>query len=190
MQVADADAHGIAEVLADCRWPVAPERVVEIVRNNDDIDDVLSTVSDSRVLADGRVVQVHSISRLAAERQVTLRFRSRELEDGGVRIDFEPAREQDRLGEGRVQIPLDEGWWEIRPDGVGGTRLRYAVRYDAGGSLKPWIVRRFQKAGINRSMEEIRLVAESALPVSAGPAASAETEDTRAVSAPPPPGSP
>ncbi len=89
-----------------------------------------------------------------------------------------------------LQIPLDEGWWEIRPDGVGGTRLRYAVRYDAGGNLKPWIVRRFQKAGINRSMEEIRLAAESALPVSAGPAGSAETEDARAVSAPPPPGSP
>ncbi len=109
MQVADVDARGIAQVLADCRWPVAPERVVEIVRDNDDIDDVLSTVSDSRVLADGRVVQVHSISRLAAERQVTLHFRSSQLEDGGVRIDFETAGEQYRLGEGRVQIPLDEG---------------------------------------------------------------------------------
>jgi len=186
MQVADADAHGIAEVSADCRWPVAPERVVEIIRNNDDIDEVLSSVSDSRVLADGRVVQVHAMGRLVADRQVTLRFHSREFDDGGVRIDFESAREQHRLGEGRVQIALDEGSWEIRPDGLGGTRLRYAVRYDAGGSLKPWIVRGFQKAGINRSMQEIRLAAEHAFPVSAEPADSKETEDTRSVSAPPP----
>jgi hypothetical protein len=171
VRVAELDARGIAGISAECRWPVAPRRVVEIIRDHDGIDAVLSSLSESRVLPDGRVVHVYSMGRLAAERQVTLRFRSRELEDGGLRIEFDAAPEQQRPREGRVQVAVDQGWWEIRSDGAGGTRLRYAVRYDAGGHLKPWIARRFQKAGVVRSLREIRHATEAARSVSAPPPA-------------------
>jgi hypothetical protein len=158
----DVDARGVAEVSADCRWSIPPEHVVGIVRDQDAIDEVLSSLSESTLLPDGRVLQVHSTGWVAADRQVTLRFDTRRLPDDGLRSDFERAAEQKPLAPGRVQVALDRGWWEIHPDGRGGTHLRYTVRYDAGGNLKPWIVRRFQKAGVARSMEELRLAAERA----------------------------
>jgi hypothetical protein len=39
---------------------------------------------------------------------------------------------------------------------AGGTQLYYTSRYDAGGTLKPFLVRRFQKEGIATSLEELR----------------------------------
>jgi hypothetical protein len=170
-----SDARGIGDVTADCSWPLLPERVIAIVGDQDGIDEVLSTVSESTRLPDGRVVQVHTLGWAIADRQVTLRFRGWALPDGGHRIDFRRARAQQRLGAGRVQVALERGWWEIRPDGAGGTRLRYALRYDAGGNLPPWIVRSFQKAGVARSLAEVRRAAEvaerraPAAPVAAGP---------------------
>lgn len=158
----DVDEGGVAEVSADCRWPIPPEYVVGIVRDQDAIDEVLSSLSESTLLPDGRVFQVHSMGWVAADRQVTLRFRTHRLADDGLRSDFERAAEQQPLAPGRVQITLDRGWWEIHPDGRGGTHLRYAVCYDAGGNLKPWLVHRFQKAGVALSMEELRLAAERA----------------------------
>ena len=158
----DVDARGVAEVSADCRWSIPPEQVVGIVRDQDAIDEVLSSLSESTLLPDGRVLQVHSLGWAAADRQVTLRFHTRRLADDGLRSNFECATEQQRLAAGRVQITVHRGWWEIHPDGRGGTHLRYSVRYDAGGKLRPWIVRRFQKAGVARSMEELRLAAERA----------------------------
>lgn len=157
-------ANGPAEVTADCRWAVAPERVIRVVREQGRIDQVLSLLSESTVLPDGRVVQVHSPGWMFADRQVTLRFEPRLLADGGYRLDFRAAREQERLGKGRVSIARDEGFWQVRPDGDGGTHLRYAVLYDAGGSLKPWLVRSFQKSGVARSMAEIRRAAQLAPP--------------------------
>ncbi len=174
----DLDERGVAEVSADCRWSVPPEYVVAIVRDQDAIDEVLSSLSESTLLPDGRVFQVHSMGWVAADRQVTLRFQTRRLADDGLRADFERAAEQQPLTPGRVQITLDRGWWEIHPDGRGGTHLRYAVRYDAGGNLKPWIVRRFQKAGVALSMQELRLAAERA---------AQQPPATSAVSSAPPP---
>jgi hypothetical protein len=162
VRVGEKDASGIAEVTADCWWPILPERVIAIVRNQDDIDEVLSSVSESTLLPDGRVVQVHAMGWPVADRQVTLLFRGHALLDGGHRIEFRRARDQQRLRDGAVQIALDQGWWEVRPDGEGSTHLRYGVRYDAGGNLQPWIVRKFQKTRIARSLEEVRRAAEFA----------------------------
>lgn len=160
VHMAEADAEGIAEVTADCRWPVPPRRVAEVVLDQEAMDDVLSTVSESRVLSDGRVLQVHSMGWGVADRQVTLDSRQRELPEGGLRIEFDRAPVQEPLGEGRVQILVDEGYWEIVGDGAGGTHMRYGVRYDPGGNLKPWLVRKFQKSGVAQSMEEVREAAQ------------------------------
>lgn len=156
------DANGIAEVTADCWWDILPERVIEIVRNQDDIDEVLSSVSESTVLPDGRVVQVHTMGWAVADRQVTLLFREYALLDGGYHIDFSRARDQQRLREGTVQIALDRGSWEIHPYGEDATHLRYKVRYDAGGNLQPWMVRKLQRARIAQALEELRRAAELA----------------------------
>jgi hypothetical protein len=156
------DTNGIAEGTADCWGPILPERVIEILRNQDDIDKVLSSVSESTMLPDGRVVQVHTMGWAVADRQVTLLFREYALLDGGYHIDFRRASDQRRPREGTVPIARDRGWWEIPPYGEDGTHLRYKVRYDAGGNLRPWIVRKWQRGRIAQALEEVRRAAELA----------------------------
>jgi len=172
VRVGPADAQGISSVTAECHWPIAPAHVIAIIRDQEDLDQVLSSLAESTGLPDGRVVQVHSMGTFVADRQVTLRVGGYGLADGGFRLDFRRAERQERLGAGRVQIAHEQGWWEIHPDGSGGTRLGYALRYDPGGNLRPWLVRRFQEAGVARSLDELRRAAErvaAAPAVAAGP---------------------
>jgi hypothetical protein len=192
VHLGEADPRGVAEVSAECRWPMVPQVVADILRNQGGIGEVMSSLSESRVLPDGRVLQVHTTGALAAERQVTVRFHSHPLEDGGLRLDFQLARDQLPVAKGLVQVAVHEGWWEVRSDGSGGTWLRYSVRYDAGGMLKPWIVRRFQKAGVARSLQDLRRAAERAAELASltDPVAPGATGPIGSVSAPPPPGTP
>jgi Polyketide cyclase / dehydrase and lipid transport len=159
IRTARVDAGGIATVSADCRWQLAPEAVVATVRHPERLGDALSSLRECTRLPDGRVLQVHKIGWPLGDRQVTLDWRETGLPDGGIRLDYRRADRQEPLAEGRVAIVEDEGLWVIRPDGTGGTRLSYTSRYDAGGSLKPWVVRRFQKDGIATSLEELRAAA-------------------------------
>jgi hypothetical protein len=87
---------------------------------------------------------------------VTLDWRETPLADGGLRIEVTPALRQEPLGAGRQPIRESRSLWEIHPDGGGGARVSYVSRYDAGGNLKPWLVRRFQKGGVASSLAELR----------------------------------
>ena len=160
VRVVGKDARGVAEIAATCLWPVPHGRVEEILRDQGNIDDVLSSVSESTLLADGRVLQVHSLGFGIADRQVTLAFRIESLEDSGIRLHFRRAPLQEHLQKGRVEIRVDTGFWQVSSDGGGGTRLDYSVRYDAGGHLEPWLVARFMRSGVERSMAEVRRAAE------------------------------
>ena len=155
------DAEGVASLRAECRWDVAAEHVGAIVRDPARLGAALSTLRECRALPDGRVLQVHGVGWPIQDRQVTLDWRTAALDGGGWRFEFARAARQEPLATGRVQIEVDEGWWEIRPGAQGGTRLAYAVRYDAGGSLEPWLVRRFQSEGVARSLDELRRAAEA-----------------------------
>jgi len=150
------DAGGVATVTAECRWPLGHDAVLALLRSPQRLRDAISSLAECRKLPDGRVVQVHRVGWPLGDRQVTLDWRERRLPAGGVRFDYRRALQQEPLGEGRVEIREDEGRWEIRPDGAGGTRLVYTSRYDAGGALRPFVVRRFQKHGIASSLEELR----------------------------------
>jgi hypothetical protein len=155
------DARGVATVAADCAWPHAPHEVLATLRDPAKLAGALSSLRDAWRLPDGRVVQVHRPGWPFADRQVTLDWREHALPDGGMRISYRLAREQALLGAGREPILADEGRWIVRPDSAGGSRVSYTSRYDAGGSLKPWLVRRFQRAGIARSLAEIRAATEA-----------------------------
>ncbi len=156
VHTARVDAGGVATVSADCHWELALEAVVATIRHPERLGDALSSLRECTKLSDGRVLQVHKIGWPLGDRQVTLDWRETGLPDGGMRLDYRRAARQEPLAEGRVAIVEDEGLWVIRPDGSGGTKLSYTSRYDAGGSLKPWLVRRFQKDGIAASLEELR----------------------------------
>lgn len=161
MRTEAVDARGVATVAAECHWPVAPEAVLSTLRNPAKLGEALSSLAECRRLPDGRVLEVHSVGWPLEDRQVTLEWREAALEDGGLRIHVQRAQLQEPLVAGRAAILESEGRWEIRPDGVGGTRLWYQSRYDAGGNLKPWLVRRFQKDGVASSLEELRSAAAS-----------------------------
>jgi Polyketide cyclase / dehydrase and lipid transport len=150
------DERGVATVAAECHWAVATEAVLATLRNPGKLGEALSSLAECRRLPDGRVLQVHAVGWPLEDRQVTLEWREAALEGGGLRIHVQRAELQEPLVAGRSAILESEGRWEIHPDGAGGTRLSYQSRYDAGGNLKPWLVRRFQKDGVATSLEELR----------------------------------
>lgn len=150
------DARGVATVAAECRWPVAADAVVATIRDPAKLAGALSSLVDCQRLPDGRVLQVHSPGWPLGDRQVTLDWRETELPGGGMRFEYRRAERQEPLAAGRVAIGDHVGRWEILPDAHGGTKLSYTSQYDAGGSLKPWLVRRFQKDGIAASLAELR----------------------------------
>ncbi len=154
------DAEGIGTFHSECRWPIAHELVQRVFQNRELLASENSSLAESRELPDGRVVNVHSVGFPIADRQVTLESVSETLPDGGLRDRYWKSERQEPLAKGRVQVRIDEGVWEIRPDGAGGTLLTYEMRYDPGGNLEPWLVRRFQTAGIERSLAELRVGAE------------------------------
>ena len=157
---AEVDAQGISRVLAACFWrDVAPEAVLAVLRDPPRLARALSTLSECRRLPDGRLLQVHSVGWPIDDRQITLDWQETLLPGGGVRFDYRGSVLQEPVERGRVLIRVDEGMWEIRPGDSGGTRLRYTSRYDAGGNLKPWVVRAFQKNGIATSLTELRAAA-------------------------------
>jgi hypothetical protein len=162
VQVTSKDAQGVAGIAADCHWPVPASEVARVLQDQGDLDAVLSSVSESTVLADGHILQVHSFGFGIADRQVTLAFRSEALAGRGLRLHFRRAPRQQRLAVDRVEIREDTGFWQVTPDEDAGTRLRYAVRYDPGGRIAPWLVTRFLRSGIERALREVRSAAEQA----------------------------
>lgn len=161
------DARGVATVAAECRWAVATDAVVATLRDPAKLGDALSSLRACERLPDGRVLQVHQVGWPLDDRQVTLDWRETPIAGGGLRIEVAPSRRQEPLAAGREAILESRSHWEIRPDGRGGTVISYLSRYDAGGSLKPWLVRRFQKHGVAASLAELRAAAAtpSASPV-------------------------
>ena len=161
IRTAHVDARGVATVEADCAWHLAPAALLAVLRDPAQLGAALSTLGECRRMPDGRLLQVHTVGWPLDDRQITLDWRETALPDGGVRLDYQRAARQEPLGNGRVQILEDSGLWEIRGDGPGDTKLHYTSRYDAGGNLKPWVVRRFQKEGIANSMEELAAAARA-----------------------------
>ena len=157
---ARVDAAGIATYTAQCRWPVAPGLVAEIVAEPKLIAAASSSLAESTRLGDGRVLNVHSVGWPIDDRQSTIVTEKTPLPDGGLVLTYTLAPEQAPLGAGRVQVLRDDGRWEIRGDGDGGTQLHYEQTYDAGGSLPVSLVQRTVRASIEESLAELRAAAE------------------------------
>jgi hypothetical protein len=150
---------GVAEVEARCAWDVPADAVLAILRDPERLGAALDALAESRRLADGRILQVHTVGWPLADRQVTLDWREEPLDAGGARFVYGRSARQEPLGAGRVEIAVDEGLWEVSEQAGGGTALVYTSRYDAGGALEPFLVRRFQREGIARSLAELRAAA-------------------------------
>ena len=157
ISVGDRDG-AIDKIVADCVWPVAPSAAIAAVKNPE-THDFLSSVVESTRLADGRILQIHFASGIS-NRQVTLAFTDQDLADGGFKTGWTLAKVQEPLRDGLVAVPVNDGSWEVHPDGAGGSKVTYTLRYDAGGKVPAWLVRSFQKGGIADLVEEMRERAE------------------------------
>jgi len=160
ISVARTDAAGIATYAAECRWPVAPRFVSAILGSAQRIAEFSTSLSESTPLPDGRVVNVHSPGWPIGDRQSTLSLERTPLEGGGLLVTYSLAPEQAPLTRGRVQSKRDDGRWEIRGDGDGGTLVRHETSYDAGGNLPVGVVQRTVRSSLEESLTEIRAAAE------------------------------
>jgi hypothetical protein len=159
--LARTDAAGVATYTAACHWPVAPRFVAAIVGDPKRIEAASTSLAESTKLPDGRVLNVHSPGWPIGDRQSTLAIDKTPLPDGGLLLSYALAREQEPLGAGRVQARRDDGRWEIRGDGGGGTLLRYETTYDAGGGLPVSLVQRTVRSSVAESLTELRAAAEA-----------------------------
>ena len=151
---------GVGTYTAECRWPVAPSTVSELVGTPGKMAEVTTALLESTRLADGRVVQVISSGWPIADRQSTLAIEREALPGGGLLLSYSLAPEQVPVAKGRVAARRNDGRWEIRP-GAGGTQLRYESAFDAGGDLPPSLVQRAVPERMAQSLAELRAAAEA-----------------------------
>lgn len=168
IELARVDA-GVGTFVARCRWAVAPRFVAGIVGDSRRVAEASTSLAESRKLPDGRVVNVHSPGWPISDRQSTLAIEKTPLADGGLVLAYRLAPQQEPLGRGRVQALRDEGRWDIRGDGAGGTSLRYESRYDPGGDLPLGLVRRTVRSSLEESLGEILAAARAAEERAFGP---------------------
>jgi ribosome-associated toxin RatA of RatAB toxin-antitoxin module len=144
-------------VIADCVWPVASDKVIAAIKAVDKYDEYLSSVKQSKLLADGRVLQIHQASGIS-DRQITLKFTNEDLADGGFKTSWTRADTQEPLRGDVVDAPVDAGMWEVHPDGSG-SKVSYQLKYDVGGKIPTWLAQSFQNDGIADVVEEMRAAA-------------------------------
>ncbi len=151
--------HGLAEFVAECRWRVEPRFVRKLLRDAAQIAKSNDTIVECQPLGDERFVYVYEPGWPLARRQVTIERRFVETNDE-LRAEYWMAAPQEPLREGHVEVEADEGAWVVRALAEGGSHVRYSVRYDPGGNIDPWFVRRFLPPNLESSLERMRGFAE------------------------------
>ncbi len=154
ISIGDRRDDGTDLAIAECSWSVAPDKVIATVKDAAS-HELLSSVESSDKLADGRIFQVHVASGIS-DRQVALQFTNTELADGGFRTEWTKASKQEPLVDGRIEVVVDDGAWEVHPAGDGTSKVRYELRYNAGGRIPNWVVQSFQKTGVAKICMEMR----------------------------------
>ncbi len=153
--VGDRDEASATDlIVAECSWTTPMDAVKKVITNHTEHDTYLDSV-----VPDGRVLQVHQASGIV-DRQVSLDFTVTDFEDGGREVSWTRSAKQEPLGEKRVEALVDDGSWIVHPDGKGGSRVTYKLRYGPGGRVPMWIVRSFQVNGIADVLGEMREAAE------------------------------
>ncbi len=147
----DFDSESSPLCTGTCRWhDVPPEKVVAILERRRGWARAFRSLIRHEELGDGRAIQVFR-ARPFRKRQVTLRITVVETEAGGYHVGWTRAKQQEPLDEDRVTIPVYDGWWEVQPDGNGGSIVTHGARFDPG----PDIPRKFVKFGMPRQVRRL-----------------------------------
>lgn len=161
VRLESVDASQVPTFRGECRWSVAPAFVATVLTDPALLAASSSSLEESRRLPDGRILNVQKTGWPLDDRQSTLEVTDVPLPGGGVRRRFHLASAQEPTSEGRVQVAVDEGSWEIRPAPGGGTELALVLRYEPGGNLPPDLVQRMSPSRIARGLDELRIAAEA-----------------------------
>ncbi len=154
ISVGDPDEAGLKLVIAECAWPIAAPKVIAAVKAVEKHGEYLDSVKESTPLGGDRFLQIHQASGIS-DRQITLKFTNEDLPDGGFRTKWTRDAKQEPLRDGVIDAPVDDGMWEVHPDGAG-SRVIYHLKYDAGGKVPNWLVQSFQKSGVADIVEQMR----------------------------------
>jgi hypothetical protein len=150
---------GISKVVAKCEWDISAEAMIKVVSNVDMHDDWLSAVAECKSLGDDRYMQVHQASGIS-DRQITLKFTNEKRSDGGFRTSWTRDADQEPLGDGRILAKVDDGYWDVTPNGDGKTKVEYGLLYDPAGRVPKWIVNSFQKGGTMDTLGQMKAAAQ------------------------------
>ena len=159
----DRDERGNNLMLCYCDWEVPLESLKAAFQNVEEHDTYMTSVVESTVLPDGRVLQVHRADGIS-DRQITLDFSEENFDDGGYKVSWTRSSKQEPLLDGRIDPPMDDGSWMVRPGEGGVNKVVYSLRYEPGGRVPGFIVRAFQKNGIAEVLVEMHEVASKMKP--------------------------
>jgi hypothetical protein len=148
---------GISSVVAKCAWDLPADTVIAAVSNVEMHDDWLSAVQSCTSLGSDRWLQVHQASGIS-DRQITLKFTNAKRADGGFRTSWTRSDPQEALGDKRIIANVDDGYWDVTPNGTGST-VEYGLLYDPAGKVPKWIVNSFQKTGTMDTLGEMKAAA-------------------------------
>ena len=137
----------------------AAEKVIKAVSDVEKHDDWLDSVKESNPLGGDRYMQVHQADGIS-DRQITLKYTNEQRPDGGFRTSWTRDDPQEPLGDGRVDAPVDDGYWDVIPNGSGST-VEYGLLYDPGGRVPKWIVNGFQKGGTMDIVGQMKAAAKT-----------------------------
>ena len=159
----DRDERGNNLMLCYCDWKAPLESIKAAFKNVEEHDTYMTSVVESTVLADGRVLQVHQADGIS-DRQITLDFSEESFAEGGIKVSWTRSKQQEPLQKGRIDPPMDDGSWTVHPGELGVNKVIYSLRYEPGGRVPGFIVRAFQKDGIAEVLVEMLAVVSKAAP--------------------------
>jgi hypothetical protein len=155
LQIGDFDADHAALCTGSCRWTdIAPNDVVRVLQKPGQWHRTFRPLVAGRLLPDGRLVQIYK-AKPFAQRQVTVEFEVNDSGDG-YRVSWSKALKQEPVSEGLLEIRRFDGWWEVRPDGEGGSIVTHGARFDPGDDIPAVLVRKGMPIQIRRLLRQLR----------------------------------
>ncbi|MCP4870339.1 MAG: hypothetical protein GY898_16670 [Proteobacteria bacterium] len=155
LEVGDFDAEQAPLCSGSCTWAdVAPAAVVEILSKPGRWQRHFRPLVEGTILGDGRFLQVYK-AKPFARRQVTVELEV-DSSGEGYRVSWRKSAKQEPLEEDRVEVETYDGWWEVRPDGHGGSVVTHAARFDPGPGIPRKFIRKGMPMQIRRLLRQLR----------------------------------
>ena len=158
LYLGEALDNGVVPMRAECHFPTVDQAKLDAAFSRwEDHDLPFATVLSSDVVRTSGPVawvrQVHAVKGVS-DREGVLRM-ERTAIDGGHRYGWTLDTTPTEVGDGRVPIGFDDGFWEFTAHPDGGVAAIHQLAYDPGGRVPGFLVRWFQTSGLATIVEEM-----------------------------------